>query len=70
MSNFVLALVSIMYALVCLTKEADQGKCSTSNSAGDYSKKEAEGEPETMTLFERKKLNLSYSPKTDNYNLD
>jgi hypothetical protein len=27
MSNFILAIVSIVYALVCLTKESDPGKC-------------------------------------------
>ena len=29
MSDFVLAMVSIVYALVCLTKDSDQQKCST-----------------------------------------
>ncbi len=55
MSNFILALVSIVYGLVCLTQEADQGKCSTSKSAEDSSEKGAEGELKTMTSIERKK---------------
>jgi hypothetical protein len=45
MSDFVFAMVSIVYALVCLTKESDQGKCSTSDSVEDSSKKGAEGDP-------------------------
>jgi hypothetical protein len=28
MSDFILAMVTIVYALVCLTKKPDQGKCS------------------------------------------
>ena len=60
MSDFFFAMVSIVYTLVCLTKESDQCKCSTSDSVEDSSKKGAEGEPVTMTLFERKKLNLSH----------
>ena len=55
MSNFILALVSIVYGLVCLTQEADQGKCSASKSAEDCFKKGAEGELNTMTSIERKK---------------
>jgi hypothetical protein len=55
MSNFILAMVSIMYVLVCLPKEADQGKCSTSKSAEDSFKKRTEGELKTKTLVERKK---------------
>jgi hypothetical protein len=35
MSDFILAMVSIMYVIVCLTNEVDQGKCSTSYSAED-----------------------------------
>jgi hypothetical protein len=57
MSNFIFAIVATVYALVCLTKEADQGNCSTSDSVEDRSKKRAEGGFETMTLLERKKLN-------------
>jgi hypothetical protein len=44
MSNFILAIVTIVYALVCLLKESDQGKRSTSKSAEDAFKKGAEGE--------------------------
>ena len=55
MSNFILAIVSIVYGLVCLTQGADQGKCSTSKSAEDCFKKGAEGELKTMTIIERKK---------------
>ncbi len=47
MSNFILATVSIVYGLVCLTQEADQGKLSTSKSAEDCFKKGAEGELNT-----------------------
>ena len=43
-SNFILAIVTIVYAAGCLTKEADQGNCSTSKSAEDVFKKAAEGE--------------------------
>jgi len=39
MSDFILAIVTIIYALVCLTKDSDQGKCSTSKSAEDNLKK-------------------------------
>jgi hypothetical protein len=56
MSNYILAMVSIVYALVCLTKEAEQGSCST--SVEDCSKKCAEGKLGTMTLTEQKKLKL------------
>jgi|GEM_PF-4985769 hypothetical protein len=40
MSDFIFAIVCILYAAVCLTSEVDQGKCSTSNSAEDEKKKE------------------------------
>jgi hypothetical protein len=43
MSNYIFAIVATVYALVCLTKEADQGKCATSKSAEDCSKKGVEG---------------------------
>jgi len=43
MSNFILATISIVYALVCLKKESDQGKCPTSKSAEDSLEKGAEG---------------------------
>ncbi len=43
MSNFILAMVSIVYAIVCLTKESDQGMFSMSKSAEDTLKKGAEG---------------------------
>jgi hypothetical protein len=43
MSNYVFAIVATVYALVCLTKEAEQGKCSTSKSAEECFKKGAEG---------------------------
>ena len=55
MTNFIYAMVTIVYALVCLPKEADQGKCSTSKSAEDSFKKRTEGELKTKTLVERKK---------------
>ena len=55
MTNFIYAMVTIVYALVCLTKEAEQGKCATSKSAEDSLKKGAEGELKTKTLVERKK---------------
>jgi hypothetical protein len=57
MSNFILAIVTIVYGLVCLTQEAGQGKCSTSKSAEDSSEKGAEAELKTMTIIERKKSN-------------
>ena len=56
MSDFVFAIVTIVYALVCLPKEADQGKCSTSKSTEDCYKEGAEGEIKTKTLVERKKV--------------
>jgi len=43
MSDFILAMVSIVYALVCLTKESDQAKGPPSKSAEDNLKKKAEG---------------------------
>jgi hypothetical protein len=43
MSNFVIAIFSIMYALVCLAEEPDQEKCSTSYSAEVNLKKKAKG---------------------------
>jgi len=43
MSDFVFAIVTIVYALVCLPKEAEQEKCSTSKSAEECFKKGAEG---------------------------
>ena len=55
MSNFIFAIVTIVYALVCLPKEADQGKCSTPKSTEDSLKKGAERELKTKTLVERKK---------------
>ncbi len=42
MSNFILAMVSIVYVLVCLTKESDQAKGPPLKSAVDCSKKDAE----------------------------
>ena len=63
MSNYVLAMVSIMYVLVCLTKEADQGNCSTSRSAEDSFKKKTEGELGARVLIGRKTPNES---KTNN----
>jgi hypothetical protein len=42
MSNFIFAIVATVYALVCLTKEGEQGKCSTSKSVVDDFKKGAE----------------------------
>ncbi len=44
MSNFIFTIVATVYALVCLTKESDQGKISTSKSAEDSFKKKAEGD--------------------------
>jgi hypothetical protein len=58
MSNFIFAIVTIVYALVCLPKETDQGKCATSKSAEDSFKKRAEVELETMTIIERKKRSI------------
>jgi hypothetical protein len=43
MSNFIFVIVATVYALACLTKEDDQGKFTTSKSAEDNLKKEAEG---------------------------
>jgi hypothetical protein len=43
MSDFVTAMVSIVYVLICLTKETDKGMCSMSNVVEDNLKKEAEG---------------------------
>ena len=56
MSDFVFAIVTIVYALVCLPKEADQGKCATSKSAEDGSERGAEGKFQTITLVMRKSL--------------
>jgi hypothetical protein len=63
MTNFIYAMVTIVYALVCLTKEADQGKCSTSKSAEDSFKKRTEGELGARVLIGRKTPNES---KTNN----
>jgi hypothetical protein len=63
MSDFVFAIVTIVYALVCLTKEADQRKCSTSKSAEDSFKKRTEGELGARTLKGKKTSNES---KTNN----
>jgi len=60
MSNFILAMVSIVYAIVCLTKEADQGICSISKPAENKFEKGAEGKHETLTPLEQKKLNLNH----------
>ena len=60
MSNFILAMVSIVYAIVCLTKEADQGICSISKPAENKFEKGAEGKRETLTPLEKKKLNLNH----------
>jgi hypothetical protein len=60
MSNFILAMVSIVYAIVCLTKEADQGICSISKPAENKFEKGAEGKRETLTPLEQKKLNLNH----------
>jgi hypothetical protein len=40
MSDFISAIVSILYAVVCLANEVDQGKCSTLYPAEDDKKKE------------------------------
>ncbi len=63
MSDFVFAIVTIVYALVCLPKEADQGKCSTSKSAENCYKKGAEGELGARALNGQKRSNES---KTNN----
>jgi len=63
MSNFTFAIVSIVYALVCLTKEPDKGKSSTSKSAEDSFKKWAEGELGDRALKGQKRSNES---KTNN----
>jgi len=60
MIDFVLAMVSIVYALVCLTKESDPKRCSTSKLAEDFFKKGAEDEIETVSPIEQKKLNLNH----------
>jgi len=56
MSNFAVAIVTIVYALVCLTNDADKGKGTTSKSAEDCSKNAEEGELYTRTLIEQKKF--------------
>jgi hypothetical protein len=43
MTDFIVAIVSILYAAVCLVNEADQDKCSTSSSAQDHMNREAKG---------------------------
>jgi hypothetical protein len=63
MTNFIYAIVTIVYALVCLTKEAEQGRCSTSKSAEDSLKKGAEGELGARAFLGRKTSNES---KTNN----
>jgi len=63
MANFALALVNIMYALVCLTKESDQGKCPTSDSVEASSKKGAEGKRYPLTLSEQKKFRFQDTAK-------
>jgi hypothetical protein len=60
MSNFTFAIVTIVYALVCLTKESVQGRCTTSKSAGHRLKKDPEDEREMLTFIEQEKLNLSH----------
>ncbi len=60
MSNFTTTIVTILYALVCLTKEADQGICSISKPAENKFEKGAEGKRETLTPLEKKKLNLNH----------
>ena len=57
MSNFTFAIVSIVYALVCLTKEPDKGKSSTSKSAEDSFKKRTEGELKTKVIYWVKNVN-------------
>jgi hypothetical protein len=59
MSNFIFAIVTIVYALVCLPKETDQGKCATSKSAEDSFKKRREGELGARALNGRKTSNES-----------
>jgi hypothetical protein len=63
MSNFIIAIVTIVYALVCLPKEADQEKCSTSKSAEDCYKEGAEGELGDRALNGQK---TSHESKTNN----
>jgi hypothetical protein len=43
MTDFIFAISSIIYALACLTREADLTKCSTSKSAKGNLKNEEEG---------------------------
>lgn len=56
MGDSILAIVTIVYALVCLTKESDhdQAKRLTLKSAEDYVQKGAGDELETVTAVERK----------------
>jgi hypothetical protein len=56
MSDFIFAIVATVSALVCLTKEVEQGKCSTSKSAKNSFKKRAEGELEAISLNEQIKV--------------
>jgi hypothetical protein len=62
MSNFIYAIVATVYALVCLTKETDQGKGATSKSAENSSKKRAEGELEALSLNEQ--IKVQFKPLT------
>jgi hypothetical protein len=55
--NFIYAIVTIVYALACLTNESDQGKYSISKSSEDRLKKEdAKGFPVKLMEILRKKV--------------
>jgi hypothetical protein len=58
MSNFILATISIVYALVCLTKESDQGMFSMSIPVEDCLKKEAGGKRGTPEKIDPPKVAL------------
>ena len=63
MSNFIFAIVATVFSLLCLTKEAARGKCSTSKSAKISSKKRAEGELEDLSLNEQ--IKVQFKPLTN-----
>jgi hypothetical protein len=63
MSNFIFAIVATVFSLVCLTKEAEQGKCFTSKSAKNSSKKRAESELEAVSLNEQ--IKVQFKPLTN-----
>ncbi|MBT8366276.1 MAG: hypothetical protein KJP23_16380 [Deltaproteobacteria bacterium] len=57
MPNFIFAIVTIVYALVCLANESDQENCSTLESSGDsFKKKDAKGSAEKLLEILREKV--------------